>query len=371
MPPGGGRGQQRITGRLDLCDLVGEQFGGQVGLALRQALRAQQQPLHPVRELAALGVNRELQVAQLMRMAELAGLSRRLELRAEAVADPHFGPRVAHEVGDHPSAAARCDQVKARLRRLEHPLPLVAPVHPGAGFIGADDGACAHLPADRRGLWLQPYSGAGDDVGEGALAEREPEQPAKQAHQALVGDVLHVVEVANEGFETGAEDALRLQARGVLSSLRAAAVWAGASVAPGLDDDGLHRRDLDHLACAEQPPSDLRQVGAAVVARGGAALDDDVRGLPCATRAGVPGLGATLRVRLAVGTVGLAGLGGGSRGVRGVLRRLGEAVDELLQLSDPRLQLLDEGLLPEDDLDQFALGELLQLLACHGGDPLV
>jgi hypothetical protein len=59
----------------------------------------------------------------------------------------------------------------------------------------------------------------------------------------------------------------------------------------------------------------------------------------------------------------------GSRELRGVLRRLAEAVGELLQLSDPRLQLLDEGLVPEDDLDQFALGGLLQLRAWHGDDP--
>jgi len=78
----------------------------------------------------------------------------------------------------------------------------------------------------------------------------------------------------------------------------------------GLDDHGLHRRDLDYLARAEQPTAGLRQPGAAVVAGGGPALDDSVRLLPIATGAHVHGLGATLRVRLAAGAIGLAGLGG-------------------------------------------------------------
>jgi len=38
---------------------------------------------------------------------------------------------------------------------------------------------------------------------------------------------------------------------------------------------------------------------------------------------------------------------------------LGEALDQVLQLGDPRLQLLDEGLLLDNDLDQFGLGKLL------------
>ena len=36
---------------------------------------------------------------------------------------------------------------------------------------------------------------------------------------------------------------------------------------------------------------------------------------------------------------------------------------------DEGLLLKDGGLLLENDLDEFCIGELLQLLACHGGAP--
>jgi len=190
--------------------------------------------------------------------------------------------------------------------------------------------------------------------------------------------MLNVVEVADEGFEAGAENALGLEARGVLAGLPAAAVRASAFVAPGFDDDGLYRRDLDDLARAQQLACGLRQLGAAAVAGGGAARDDHVRVLPLAAAAFMAGVWATPRVRLAVGAIGLAGPGGGRRGVRGVLRRLGEALDLVFKRFDTGQQLLDEGLLlkdggllPENDLDQFGFGQLLQLLTCHRGDPRV
>ena len=123
--------------------------------------------------------------------------------------------------------------------------------------------------------------------------------------------MVNVVEVAHEGFAAGAEHALGLEARGILSRLPVATAGAGASVAPGFNDHRLHRRDLDHLACAQQPACGLRQVGAAAVARGGTTLDDDVRGSPLAAAALMAGLGPALLLRPAVRTIGLAGPGGG------------------------------------------------------------
>jgi hypothetical protein len=46
---------------------------------------------------------------------------------------------------------------------------------------------------------------------------------------------------------------------------------------------------------------------------------------------------------------------------------LGEASDLLLQFGDSVLKLADEGLLLENDLNEFSLGKLLQFLAGHGG----
>jgi len=44
-------------------------------------------------------------------------------------------------------------------------------------------------------------------------------------------------------------------------------------------------------------------------------------------------------------------------------------LDLVLKRSDTGQSLLNEDLLLEHDLDQFGFGKLLQLLACHGGDP--
>ncbi len=86
-------------------------------------------------------------------------------------------------------------------------------------------------------------------------------------------------------------------------------------------------------------------------------LDGHVRLLALATVALMAALGTPLAVW--VGAIGLGTWGGRNRGVGALLGRLAQTFDLLFQLRHPRLQLLDEGLLPEDDLDQFWLGELL------------
>ena len=63
------------------------------------------------------------------------------------------------------------------------------------------------------------------------------------------------------------------------------------------------------------------------------------------------GLGTTLLPRLTFATIWLYALGGRHRRVGAVLGRLAQKLDLLLELGHPRLQLLDEGLLPEDDFD--------------------
>ena len=82
-------------------------------------------------------------------------------------------------------------------------------------------------------------------------------------------------------------------------------------MAAGFKDHGLHRGELNHLAGPQQPPSGLCQAGAAVVAAGGPALDDDVRLLAPAAAALVVGLGPALLLRFTLRAIGLAGLGGG------------------------------------------------------------
>lgn len=112
----------------------------------------------------------------------------------------------------------------------------------------------------------------------------------------------------------------------VPGGLAVATVRADALVAPGLDDYGLHRRDFYHLAGAQQPNPGLRQVGTAVIAAGGAALDDDVQVSPLTAPALMAGLGPAFLLRPGLRTIRLRGLRGGvnefEASLRGWMRRL-------------------------------------------------
>ena len=87
----------------------------------------------------------------------------------------------------------------------------------------------------------------------------------------------------------------------------------------------------------------------------------------------VVGLGPALLLRFALRAIGLAGLGGGrteelEAPFGGWVRRLIARSNSVMRACDCLL-LEEGGLLLENDLDQFGLGKLLQLLACHGRAP--
>ncbi|MEA3403379.1 MAG: hypothetical protein U9R79_19200 [Armatimonadota bacterium] len=178
-----------------------------------------------------------------------------------------------------------------------------------------------------------------------------------------------MLEIGHQRLDARPEGALRLQARWVLGLLVVTTMWAINLVAPGLDHHRPHRRYLHHLTGADFSAGQMGQVGAAIIAAGGPTLQRNVRLL---TAAGVA-LMALLRPTFGVAsatTVGLAALRGRDGGVGVVFGRPGEALNLRLQLGDAGLKLLNASLLKlndlllsEDDVNQFILRQLLELLA--------
>ena len=102
----------------------------------------------------------------------------RLQLRTKAVTDPDLGLGFAQHLLDRLATPDGRDEVVGGLGRLEDPLPLVAAIHPRSGLVAADDWAGpdgdAYLLILR--LWLTGCSAG--DVGNSALADREPKEVA-------------------------------------------------------------------------------------------------------------------------------------------------------------------------------------------------
>jgi hypothetical protein len=89
--------------------------------------------------------------------------------------------------------------------REQHPLPPVFPLDPGRGLVRGHHFAAA----DRRGGGLggsrQRRSGAGQHVGDRALADADPERFVEQPHQPLQADRLGDMEMEDQRDQIGAK----------------------------------------------------------------------------------------------------------------------------------------------------------------------
>jgi len=75
-------------------------------------------------------VNHGLQIAQLVRQADLALLGGGLQLCSQAITDPDFGLALAHHVLDDIHTAVETDPMQDRRQAAEHPMPPVRAIHP-------------------------------------------------------------------------------------------------------------------------------------------------------------------------------------------------------------------------------------------------
>ena len=101
-----------------------------------------EQLLHGLRpSVLGVGVQHPLQVAQLMRQAQLKDPCGRFELRAETITDPNLHRGVAHQVGQHCCATTRGQMMINPGAAAHHPLPPGPPLDARTGFVTVDDSA--------------------------------------------------------------------------------------------------------------------------------------------------------------------------------------------------------------------------------------
>jgi hypothetical protein len=136
-------------------------------------------------------------------MAGLAGV---------AVGNPHLGRGVAEEIAHHPGGAAVGDDVVDRGGAEQYPLPPGFPIDPGRGLVGGHHLGLAHLRGDRRSGGREFGLGAGEQIGDGALADDEAEHLGHQPRQPLEADRLGHVQVQDQGRDTRVEGRTRRHA---------------------------------------------------------------------------------------------------------------------------------------------------------------
>src|SRR6266849_5485386 len=140
-------------------------------------------------------VDHVLQVAQLVPQTDLMAPRGRLELRFPQITDPGLRGGPGLEVRDGVGVAARHDHQIGGLGRLEDPLPVILPLHPGAGLIRPDHRTRPHLLPNRAHPRPQPLAGPRQDIPDRPLAQRQAEQVRIHALQARVAQVMVLVQI--------------------------------------------------------------------------------------------------------------------------------------------------------------------------------
>jgi hypothetical protein len=178
------------------------------------------------------------QVAELMAQADLVRPGRGAHLRRPQVRAPDLRLGPSQERVDHVPAPARPDHVVAGVRRLEHPVPVRAPIHAGAGLVRVDHRPGSHLLSERLIGGACPLRQPPQRVGDRPLADPQPEHVPAHRLQPLVPEVVRLAQVAQQRLDPGPEAPPRLEAGGVGRLRPRPARRAARRVPPRLD----HRR---------------------------------------------------------------------------------------------------------------------------------
>src|SRR5919112_6182574 len=127
-----------------------------------------------------------------MRQAELKDFGRCGQLSAEAIADPDLNPQTAHHGFDLGRPARRNDGVIDASCADEDPVPPVACLYTGAGFIALDDLPRDDLSFDLFGDWLGLLSRAFEDRCHGAFTQLNAVQSAHRLDDSLIAQMLRL-----------------------------------------------------------------------------------------------------------------------------------------------------------------------------------
>ena len=283
------------------------------------------------------------------------------------VGDPDLGDGAAQEIADHRRAAVRGDHVVDRGGRQQHPLPPGFPADPGRGLVRGDHLGIAHLLSDRRGGNRERGFGAGQQVGDGALADGDTKHLVEQLGQPLKANRLADMQVQDQCHQAGTKGRAWGKTVGGRRAKAAAAARADAAVAVNPRDHRPHRRQIEmivsvhlRLVCRGQA---VRAVGTAI----GKRLDNPVRVV--SEPAKPPRM--PLAPRLPT-TLGLVRLGAARRRQRRVIRGLRRLAELCLQFGNPpgqfldlRRQRLDLRRLRQHQRDQLFRGEVGERFSIH------
>src|ERR1700757_1348059 len=150
-----------------------------VGTAATNGNGALQQLVKARSEAGVSGVDGVLGVAQQVGEAQLALVSMP-GLSGIAVGNPDIGLGLAKEIGQHRGAAAVGDQMVDGGGREQHPLPPVFPLDTRRGLVRGHNLAAANFCGGDRGGSHKRSSGAGQHIGNRALADADTEQFVEQ-----------------------------------------------------------------------------------------------------------------------------------------------------------------------------------------------
>ena len=253
---------QPVTQLFNPSDLRQELIGAALISLVVQMDGVAQQGLHGSRpERCRIQIDNCLQVAQLVRQADLALSGGSLQLGGQAITHPHFSLMGAHHILNDIRTAIETDPMQDARQGAEHPLPQVLSIHPAAGLITMDDGALAHAFQDRRlcleGLVSSPLH----DLVDPTLADFHSMQVEQSRLSALIAHVLFLAIVHHRRFQPGSKDPLHLQACWRLAHLKPATFGTAHLILPHFDHFRFGFRQFGDLVHIYQPPAFGPQIG--------------------------------------------------------------------------------------------------------------
>ncbi len=218
-------------------------------------------------------------------------------------------------------------------------MPGFPPVNATAGFVPVDHGRGGDRLLNRCNGWLSGLAGSPQTVVNRALRERDPKDIQQHLLQALIREMVGVLEVDDHTLEPRAEGLLGVTAGGRRGEGVNATVRAIHAVLLHFNHLGADGRKLEQLVTTFKCLRRSREVGSTALAGADALLGVLIGCLaPVTGGAGMAGLRsvlgfvlsrALLGLLVAGGRLGGIGRGGGRLGRRQPGFQLLDAVDQL------------------------------------------
>src|SRR5262249_14359928 len=228
--------------------------------------------------------NDTLQIADLMRQAELKNFGRRLQLRAIAIANPNFDAQTTHHGVNLRSASGRNDRVIDACVTNENPLPPVLRLDASAGFITLNDFPSDDLFFDFFRDWLGLLSSTFEDRDYGAFAQLDAVQITHRLDNSFSTQVLGLFVKDNRRFQNRAEIPFGFETSGKCTVIHLLTMWAGYYVLLSFDHNRFGRWQFGDLPSDHIVWFETLQFGVAMLAFIHWSGNDSIRVLDQRTR---------------------------------------------------------------------------------------